>query len=137
MRTFDPSINRYAESDPIGLRGGLNTYAYALNSPIRYVDANGLESYAGDNFAGTNWPAFPKKPPDPSQCECSWRWPDFVTAQVDFYVGSMSLTATRSGDVFWGKGFSRQYANPLAIGVSLSDGWLLKCNPTAQDVNDF
>jgi RHS repeat-associated protein len=137
MRDHDPQTGRYVESDPIGLIGGLNTYAYAVNNPLKYIDANGLDSYSGENFAGTSWPAFPKKPPDPSQCGCSWRWPDFVTFQLDFYVGSTSLTATRYGDVFWGKGFSRQYQNPFAIGISLSDGWLLKCNPTQQDVNDF
>lgn len=41
-RTYDPSLGRYISSDPIGLRGGLNTYGYALNDPVNSVDPFGL-----------------------------------------------------------------------------------------------
>jgi RHS repeat-associated protein len=44
FRDYDPSIGRYGESDPIGLRGGLNTYAYVGNRPLRLVDPLGLET---------------------------------------------------------------------------------------------
>lgn len=43
FRDYDPSLGRYVESDPIGLDGGLNTYIYGLNNPIRYTDFFGLD----------------------------------------------------------------------------------------------
>ena len=42
-RSYDPSTGRYIESDPIGLSGGLNTYAYAGGSPVSRVDLFGLK----------------------------------------------------------------------------------------------
>ncbi len=41
-RYYDPRQGRYITQDPIGLAGGMNSYAYVENSPLMYVDTRGL-----------------------------------------------------------------------------------------------
>ena len=42
FRDYDPQTGRYVESDPIGLRAGVNTYGYVRGSPIDRLDPLGL-----------------------------------------------------------------------------------------------
>ena len=43
FRDYDPSTGRYVQSDPIGIVGGLNTYTYAGENPLRFADKRGTQ----------------------------------------------------------------------------------------------
>ena len=50
FRTYDTSIGRYTQSDPIGFFGGINRYTYVSNNPVQYVDHNGLMKIRAYSF---------------------------------------------------------------------------------------
>ncbi len=53
FRDYDPEAGRYIQSDPIGLGGGVNTYAYVENNPLSFIDPKGLVQWDGTYFLGS------------------------------------------------------------------------------------
>lgn len=42
FRDYEPGTGRYVQSDPIGLDGGVSTFAYANANPLKNIDPDGL-----------------------------------------------------------------------------------------------
>jgi RHS repeat-associated protein len=46
-RYYDPELGRYITSDPIGIQGGSNTYAYVRGNPLTRIDLAGKAGVLG------------------------------------------------------------------------------------------
>ncbi|QQP94377.1 RHS repeat-associated core domain-containing protein [Lysobacter enzymogenes] len=106
FRDYESLTGRYVQSDPIGLMGGPSTYAYVGSNPISFIDPFGLESPGSFNNGGykLSWESGPS------------RIPDYYQGSISSYLGSASLTVSRTGSVYFGYGASNGSIQDLLTG---------------------
>jgi RHS repeat-associated protein len=54
-RWYDPTVGRFLTKDPIGFRGGINLYEYAMNNPVHDWDSSGLDTLPTASSQGYNF----------------------------------------------------------------------------------
>ena len=101
-RYYDPTIGRYTQSDPIGLAGGINTYAYVGGNPISRIDTTGLATFtltgggsfvAGWGFEGSLGVYLSNQPNDFGIVLSGGRGPGAnvgLSAQLGYVAGALS-----------------------------------------------
>lgn len=79
FRDYDAVTGRYVQGDPIGLAGGLNSYAYADSDPVTGIDPLGLQRLSP--LAGVVRNALAPAPVTPGQAAATVRVP-YVVSQI-------------------------------------------------------
>jgi RHS repeat-associated protein len=116
FRDYDPQTGRYAKPDPIGLRGGINTFAYTADDPIGGSDPYGLWVYAV-GFGGSS--SFYIQAAGSFQIAISgqgWRLPNQIG-----YLGSVTPASGFSTGIGGAIGFVGSYSSTNCI--SDLKGW--------------
>lgn len=134
-RYYDPRSGRYISADPLGLRGGVNSYVYADGNPLKYVDPTGLILFAFDGTANGAHP-------DPKKNESHSNVYKFYTAYEasdKFYItgiGTTDINMPVEGSIYSGDGFKER----LELGFVFLDTYIRKSNdkdPLTIDVIGF
>jgi hypothetical protein len=78
FRDYDSAIGRYVQSDPVGLRGGINTYGYVGANPLALSDTEGLMGQGANGSGGRPMPGkrgFGGAGATPGFCGSGWNEP--------------------------------------------------------------
>ena len=105
-RDYRAHMGRYVESDPIGLKGGVNRFAYVGGAPISRVDPLGLRPLTSCE-KGALGPYIPQTDLDSA---------DLHDGEVPWYLGSDYVGITRGNDIYFRPGV---YDATTTAGVAL------------------
>jgi RHS repeat-associated protein len=112
FRDYAPTLGRYVQSDPIGLRGGLNGYHYVTGNPLGRIDFFGLTEEDVSSVLGQVIDEFDDISP---RGEISYDWEPLFGGLAEAYteLGSADIVLPHSWaeyDCFTRKQWERLFA---------------------------
>lgn len=119
-RYYDPELGRYLTPDPIGLQGGVNSYAYVDGNPLKYVDPSGLVLFAFDGTGNSS------NPGTGSSLSNVWKIYQAYDEELNgkkFYItgiGTTDINMSYKGNILTGDGFDQR----VALGFQFLDGFI-------------